>query len=834
MLRFVRALAACSLVATLTLPSNGQVSGWKLMIPAAGLTVGFNPLNPDVVYAESSAGSIVVSRDRGATWNAWSTVPISLLREILVHPNDTNTVFVASSGDALYRTTNNGGSWHVSIPGFGIDGESVCYDPVHPDTMFAGNFSDGKVFRSTNRGNSWTQMGISGTNLCALSVRADSVNIICAGTGSGTISLSTDFGSTWRVVKSGAGGAVFQEVPKIMMHPLNPMIGYATTYGGIHPTTDIWKTTNGGWSWFQSGLQEVPTWAMEIHPSDPNILYAGTFDVMNPVVYASTNGGSSWTAVSAGLPVGGSLWSLKVHPLDPSLVIVSVTKGAFGFGGIYRKADSRAAIQGYLIDSATGDTIRNGKITNLSTNDVRTISSSSPGYGVGFFEGDSILTPVFRVEAYPYATSEIPLSFVPDSTVQLDILLQKLQTASLTGLLRDSMTLTPAQGNLRLSVSRSIGDTVLSETTDASGNFSFNNLYVSDPYVNTYTQVEVEPDIPYATTYLSPGTLTGSGISLTVDLRNGDVLVVAAADSGRYLNYYVAVLESLGLRSNRWDLARRGVPSLRRTTEFSSKTAIYYLANKSTSLAASELDSLVASLDAGVNLFLTGQNVAERNATSSLFANYLQMGFGGNTNVAICNGVSGDIFTGSSFFTQGSSANNQTSRDILTILDSRVKPLLDYGSGSGNRAALRNDSVGAGGRAIVMGFGFEAIHTFAKRYAVMQTVMNYFGAITSVDFENTYTKPLTFALEQNYPNPFNAVTRFRFSTLHFGLVTLKIYDILGREVATIVDDELQPGVHETEWNAGPAASGVYYVRLSSKATQSSEQVQATRKLILLR
>ena len=88
--------------------------------------------------------------------------------------------------------------------------------------------------------------------------------------------------------------------------------------------------------------------------------------------------------------------------------------------------------------------------------------------------------------------------------------------------------------------------------------------------------------------------------------------------------------------------------------------------------------------------------------------------------------------------------------------------------------------------------------------------------------------PERFLLAQNYPNPFNPVTRVEFQIRNRGFVTLKIYNILGNEVATLVSEELQPGTYSTSWDASGYPSGVYFSRL-----QSGSFVQS-RKIVLLK
>ncbi len=76
-------------------------------------------------------------------------------------------------------------------------------------------------------------------------------------------------------------------------------------------------------------------------------------------------------------------------------------------------------------------------------------------------------------------------------------------------------------------------------------------------------------------------------------------------------------------------------------------------------------------------------------------------------------------------------------------------------------------------------------------------------------------QPLTYRLEQNYPNPFNPATEISYQLSAFSQVTLKVYDVLGREVATLVNEQKQAGKYEVEFNAASLPSGVYYYRITA-------------------
>jgi len=103
-----------------------------------------------------------------------------------------------------------------------------------------------------------------------------------------------------------------------------------------------------------------------------------------------------------------------------------------------------------------------------------------------------------------------------------------------------------------------------------------------------------------------------------------------------------------------------------------------------------------------------------------------------------------------------------------------------------------------------------------------------------VTVEDDLTMPATFKLEQNYPNPFNPTTIIKFGVPERSNVVLKIYDILGGEVATLVNEEKSSGAYEIEFDASKLSSGVYFYQLkaTSNGGQAGEFIQ-TKKMILI-
>src|SRR5205085_12286756 len=75
--------------------------------------------------------------------------------------------------------------------------------------------------------------------------------------------------------------------------------------------------------------------------------------------------------------------------------------------------------------------------------------------------------------------------------------------------------------------------------------------------------------------------------------------------------------------------------------------------------------------------------------------------------------------------------------------------------------------------------------------------------------------PVTFSLSQNYPNPFNPLTTIKYSLPKDLKVTIKIYDLLGREVNTLVNDFKKAGYYEVKFDGSNFASGVYFYRIEA-------------------
>ncbi|NOX17592.1 MAG: T9SS type A sorting domain-containing protein, partial [Chlorobi bacterium] len=106
------------------------------------------------------------------------------------------------------------------------------------------------------------------------------------------------------------------------------------------------------------------------------------------------------------------------------------------------------------------------------------------------------------------------------------------------------------------------------------------------------------------------------------------------------------------------------------------------------------------------------------------------------------------------------------------------------------------------------------------------------NAVTAIDDEDGII-PESFRVSQNYPNPFNPSTVIKYGIPEASFVTIKIYNILGSEIATLVNTELNAGIHQAVWNGrdnlgNKVSSGTYILRVTAGNNS------ATKKMLLLK
>jgi len=137
------------------------------------------------------------------------------------------------------------------------------------------------------------------------------------------------------------------------------------------------------------------------------------------------------------------------------------------------------------------------------------------------------------------------------------------------------------------------------------------------------------------------------------------------------------------------------------------------------------------------------------------------------------------------------------------------------------------------------------VYSLTDEYQGPKSEFRRFVTASVVSVSNDQDIPTSYALGQNYPNPFNPTTTIKYQIpTHSGQVvgsgfslrnvTLKIYDILGNKIVSLVNQQQEPGYYEVHFDASDLTSGIYFYRLQIYPTGRGESFVQSRKMILLR
>ncbi|GIV53868.1 MAG: hypothetical protein KatS3mg039_0386 [Candidatus Kapaibacterium sp.] len=316
--------------------AHGQQWQRLLSEPCYGMAI--NPQNPRTLYVGGEGRLLYRSYDGGLTWD---TIVVEFqnattqFTNVLVHPIDTNVVFIGGIRfGTLRRSNDNGATWESVLVGtqnYVFSGEAIINDPKAPAILYAAEFLTSTVFRSTDRGRSWHAMGSIPADstlptpipprLCCIALRPDSTGILYAGCQGSAIYRSDDSGRTWRLIQRFYQTKLRDtEIPQIRFSSLRPNVGYAVMtyfFWPLRPNGGLWRTTDGGWSWQPYGFQDTSLWAIGIRPrQDRDELIVGGFteffdaDTVVPgarIVRRSVDEGRSWQTHDQAIPWMGTL-----------------------------------------------------------------------------------------------------------------------------------------------------------------------------------------------------------------------------------------------------------------------------------------------------------------------------------------------------------------------------------------------------------------------------------------------------------------------------------------------------------------------------------------------
>jgi photosystem II stability/assembly factor-like uncharacterized protein len=739
---------------------------------------------------------------------------------VAIHPTNPQIVYAGSAGGGVWKSTNFCSSW-VSV----FDNQNtssigaLAIDPSNPETIYCGTgeanalrsyYPGTGMYKSTNGGSSWTFIGL-GNTYCFGNIAVNPINtqeIYAAAVGSlrhknpeRGLYKSTNGGLNWTLslFLSDSVGAI-----DVALDPNTPSKVFCAMwerqrredyikYGG--PMTALYLSTNSGTTWsvvnggFPSNDATLGRISLDIAKSNPQIIFALTSyaNGNSRGLYKSTNGGTNWSLINSSVASSSNYaWFnriCKVSPTDPNNVYCgglnmehSVNGGSsFSYGGSFH-VDQHAA--GFAPSNSNYIVIGNDGGIDYSSNGGSSWSQSNTLPITQFYAGD-----------VDYNNTNTVLGGAQDNGT--------LRT--LTGSQNNWTDITGGDGFYCLidyttsqRVYASTQNGALERSTNGGNSFMSGTSGLDLTYSNWMTPYVMDKNNPltlYCGTYKIFKTTNGmqNWTQISPDLTNGHVqnlgtiTTVDVSKSNPNVIYCGTDDANVWVTTNggtNWIKINSGLPYrwVTRVTIHPDSANVCYV-----TLSGYKVDST------GAHIYRT--------------SNY-----------------------GSSWVSVHGNLPDAPLNDV--IIDPADYRTLYVAS---DIAVMYTTNMGSNWQ--VLGTGFPTnvpchhilLHNPTRTLYVWTHGRSIFKInVPLVGITNNHEGvPAKFILQQNYPNPFNPSTRIKFALPTFtkgglgGLVTLKIYDILGRLVTTLVNDNLKPGSYEIDWNASTYSSGIYFYRLTA-------------------
>jgi hypothetical protein len=140
----------------------------------------------------------------------------------------------------------------------------------------------------------------------------------------------------------------------------------------------------------------------------------------------------------------------------------------------------------------------------------------------------------------------------------------------------------------------------------------------------------------------------------------------------------------------------------------------------------------------------------------------------------------------------------------------------------------------------IVGRGYDHLNSITRVKSFSSAVETFYKSNFKnipVSVEDEISEPIvsSFQLYQSYPNPFNPITNISFYIPDFGFVSLKVYDVLGNEIAALVNEEKPAGSYEVQFDGSSLSSGIYFYQLRTMPVgRQTEKFSSVKKMILLK
>jgi len=819
----------------------------------------------------SDTNRVFKSTDGGNTWKVLPKAPNYgggqgwYNNIVAVEPTNSDVVYVG--GIDLWRSTDGGANWTNLTRGYQggpvhVDQHAIAFHPKNPKAFYLGN--DGGMYKSSNRGTTWINLNqdlvtvqfytigvdwnsglvtyggtqdngaqrrisnlrwqdVTGGDAGYVLVDYSNSNIVYSEWQNGYHLKSTDGGFHFFPIMNGIPvGETGNWITPVAMDPQNPQVLYTGT-------TKFYKTVNGGVNWTTTGIvvdqmtSPRKLSAIAVSPSNTQVIYVAVGD---HGVYRSFTGGLKWLNVTDGLP---QQWVTRILVHPESSAVAYVTLSGYSSPHVF-------------------------KTTNNGSNWIN-ISSNLPSVPVNAI----VMDPVDRNTLYigtdigVFRTTNGGVSWAPFMNGLPNVVVNDLSFTK-TGALRAAtagrgmwqysplnrivlaVSAIPANGGTVtpsgiMTVSR--GQTLTLTATPSPG-FMFTGWGGDTTTTVNPLQVVMWKDKVIVANFLSTS-LPENEFYKTVNSDRGGVAfnwielsTDASATKVKPSDWHNRKVIPDSIDDGTVGPLKLGFPFY-----FYGGTAkkenVYIGANGAISLSQDHLNYLGGD---GIGYYTddwTIPGVPIRDFISPFWNDLWLTPGKGHGDVYYKSDASNKKFIIEWYQAGNFNSPTDTATTFEIILDGNNNSILfqylNVGTtGLDSTALIGVQKDSANGLLYYLG-GKQRIPLALKVHNNLALLFNP-KFVVSASERNTV--PTEFALEQNYPNPFNPTTSIEFQVPRSEFMNLKVYDVLGREVVTLVDEKKEPGVYKVEFDGSKLASGVYFYRMQAGSFSRA------RKMIILR
>ena len=772
--------------------------------------------NADTGIVVGQCGTILQTTNGGASWTSQSSGMYFDLSSICF--TDANTGTIVGSTGTILRTTNGGISWTSLLSGTTQPLSNICFTDSNKGTAVGGNYNYQTILRTTNGGANWTSQ-INLLQPPLYSIFFTDTNTGTAVGGYGIILRTTDGGISWTNQPSGTSNVLYDVcftntdtgtavgTNSILRTTnggtswTNQLIGmsdslYAEFYGvcftdastgwAVGSASTILHTTNGGTTWTRQygGIIQLPNGGIMIPGDLSGICFTdantGTI-VGGSTILRTSDGGSSWTKQSSGTTASLSRVSFTSGNIGTVVgsggTILCTTNG--GASWISQPSGTLNWLSGVSFTDANTAWIAGGSGTI-----IRTKNNGGVPLHTSVLLSSSSLS-FWKVMLSKYKETTITIKNAGSDTLRLSNFTSNNPVFSVRP---GSLNIAPGQKSI---------DTIRF-TPSAVGNAAGTILVYSSSPSSPDTLKVYGNGFTTGVTQLGGNNINFGRIliehskdtSVTINNIGNDTLKISSINStGRAFISHTAIMNILP------GAAFIDTISFAPTTLGAQGAGFIIKSSSPTSpdvLTVSGICFGIPAVQFNAKTISFGKvGTGQHKDTTVTITNT------GTDTVKISNIVSSD----SLFIPRPADiciAPGQSSRDTL-----RFSPSL-----------LGTDSAW--------------IIILSNVHSVPDSIKVSGIADIGTKVDHGTELPKSFALSQNYPNPFNPSTTIAFALPSRSFATLKVYDMLGREVAILVSEDLAAGTYTRQWNAANLSSGIYFYRLiAGSFTQ-------TKKLILLK